>query len=215
MHTLQKRVYGMALCLSALAGCVDAIGFIHLSGFFVSFMSGNTTRLAVSLAQGDTGKILLLASILSLFVVGAMLGVLVRHFFKEPNAMLGVLLFVTALLTGAAIGYELNWQAASIAFMTLAMGAENAILQKNGDVLGLTYMTGTLVKVGQRLANSLLGGERLAWAPYLFLWLSLLSGGVTGALLFHYFGLRAIWFAVAWAAGITAMETVVKRMAGI
>ena len=39
-----------AALLSGLAGFVDAIGFIKLGGFFVSFMSGNSTRLAVALA---------------------------------------------------------------------------------------------------------------------------------------------------------------------
>ena len=43
----------LACALSALAGYVDGIGFIHLGGLFVSFMSGNSTRLGVSLAQAN------------------------------------------------------------------------------------------------------------------------------------------------------------------
>ena len=38
-----------AVALAALAGCVDAIGFLSADGYFVSFMSGNTTRLGVAL----------------------------------------------------------------------------------------------------------------------------------------------------------------------
>ncbi|MDM8353607.1 DUF1275 family protein, partial [Brevundimonas diminuta] len=38
--------------LAGLAGYVDSLGFLHLGGVFVSFMSGNTTRLAVNLAEG-------------------------------------------------------------------------------------------------------------------------------------------------------------------
>jgi uncharacterized membrane protein YoaK (UPF0700 family) len=53
MHTLNRHVFFLAFCLSALAGCVDAIGFLELGGHFVSFMSGNSTRLSVSLAGGD------------------------------------------------------------------------------------------------------------------------------------------------------------------
>jgi len=52
MKSYQRRVRVLAGGLSALAGFVDATGFIGLGGFFVSFMSGNTTRLAVGLAQG-------------------------------------------------------------------------------------------------------------------------------------------------------------------
>ena len=43
----------LACALSALAGYVDAIGFLHLGGLFVSFMSGNSTRMGVSLAEGN------------------------------------------------------------------------------------------------------------------------------------------------------------------
>lgn len=41
------RVVALAVCLSALAGYVVALGYLQLHGFFVSFMSGNSTRLGV------------------------------------------------------------------------------------------------------------------------------------------------------------------------
>src|SRR5882757_10886260 len=47
-----SRNVALACALSALAGYVDGIGFIHLGGQFVSFMSGNSTRMGVSLADG-------------------------------------------------------------------------------------------------------------------------------------------------------------------
>ena len=40
------------VALSTLAGYVDATGFLMLGGFFVSFMSGNSTRLGVGLIEG-------------------------------------------------------------------------------------------------------------------------------------------------------------------
>src|SRR3982074_2234511 len=46
-----RRNIILACALSALAGYVDAIGFLHLGGLFVSFMSGNSTRRRVSLAE--------------------------------------------------------------------------------------------------------------------------------------------------------------------
>ena len=44
MVRYDRRVKLLAAGLSALAGFVDATGFIQMGGFFVSFMSGNTTR---------------------------------------------------------------------------------------------------------------------------------------------------------------------------
>jgi uncharacterized membrane protein YoaK (UPF0700 family) len=46
------------------------------------------------------------------------------------------------------------------------MGMENAVFQIHGGAgLGLTYVTGALVKVGQLLAAALTGGARWGWAP--------------------------------------------------
>ncbi len=53
MHTLSKNIYLLAACLSALAGFVDAVGFMYLGGYFISFMSGNSTRLSVAFINGD------------------------------------------------------------------------------------------------------------------------------------------------------------------
>ena len=39
----------LAAILAALAGMVDVIGYLHLKGLFISFMSGNSTQLAAAL----------------------------------------------------------------------------------------------------------------------------------------------------------------------
>jgi hypothetical protein len=48
----------VATMLAALAGMVDVIGYPHLKGLFVSFMSGNSTQLAAALGRGDLGVML-------------------------------------------------------------------------------------------------------------------------------------------------------------
>jgi uncharacterized membrane protein YoaK (UPF0700 family) len=40
----------VACALNAFAGYIDGIGYIHLGSLFISFMSGNATRLGVSAA---------------------------------------------------------------------------------------------------------------------------------------------------------------------
>ena len=52
MTRYDKRAQALVIRLSALAGYVDAIGCIQPRGFFVSFMSGNSTRLSVGPIAG-------------------------------------------------------------------------------------------------------------------------------------------------------------------
>ena len=68
-----RRIRLLAACLSALAGYVDAVGFIKLGGFFVSFMSGNSTRLGVGLAQASP-QALVAAGLIACFLVGVVSG---------------------------------------------------------------------------------------------------------------------------------------------
>jgi uncharacterized membrane protein YoaK (UPF0700 family) len=198
-----RRAIILAACFSGLAGYIDALGFITLGGFFVSFMTGNTTRLGIELAGGHGGGIALAGGILALFVAGVILGSLVGHFAgaRRPPAVLA--LVTVCLLISAALDTS-GFTIAAVCLLAVAMGSENAVFQRDGEVtIGLTYMTGTLVKMGQRIATAMLGGPRLAFLRHFLLWLGLLTGAVCGAAVHSLIGLSAIWLAVAAAAGMT------------
>ncbi|MDI7774028.1 YoaK family protein [Asticcacaulis sp. EMRT-3] len=212
MHTLNRRAIAFAVCLSALAGCVDVIGFLHLGGYFVAFMSGNSTQLAAGLARGDTLHVVQLASLILLFVVGTMMGALTGHGASSRRG-LRVLRLVTWCLFLAAAAQFFGWNFIAIVLLVLAMGAENSVFQRDGDVvIGLTYMTGTLVKMGQKMAAALLGGPALAWLPYGLLWAGLLAGGVAGAVLYQHFALNSLWAAAAAAALASLYATLDRRV---
>ncbi|BCJ91701.1 hypothetical protein IZ6_24360 [Terrihabitans soli] len=194
-----KSLQGLAICLSALAGFVDALGFLKLGGFFVSFMSGNSTRMSVGLTEGSQ-DFAIAGALIGTFLIGVIFGSMVAHL-AHANRRVAVLAFVTLLLaTGALLNmYGPAW--AAIGAVVLAMGSENAVFQRDGEVtIGLTYMTGTLVKLGQRLTNALLGGPRFAWLPYLALWCGLIAGAALGAFVYPKIGFSALWFAAAAAA---------------
>jgi uncharacterized membrane protein YoaK (UPF0700 family) len=163
-------------------------------GFFVSFMSGNSTRLAVGLAHGATYALLAL-SLIAAFVVGVSAGAFVGRMAKDRRA-LSVLALVSGLLTIAAGFASLGADHLAILILALAMGAENTIFAENGEVrIGLTYMTGTLVKMGKGITAALLGGDPLGWAPYFLLWLGLVVGAGLGATAFLHVGAGALWLA--------------------
>ena len=195
----QRRNLALACALSALAGYVDGIGFLHLGGLFVSFMSGNSTRLGVKLAEGHWREAAEATGLIVLFVIGAALGSLIvstRSAFSKG----WVLLAEALLLAAAALCYALGMSSVAIAAIVLAMGLENSVFQAEGGAgLGLTYMTGALVKVGQLAAAALTGGRPWAWLPNLLLWAALVLGAIGGALAYGWINLTAVWFAAGWA----------------
>ena len=198
MISLNHRARTLALCLAALAGYVDAIGFIQVGGFFVSFMSGNSTRLAVGLMH-HAADWMKAGGLIAAFFLGVIGGSLAGRIAKRRHrAVLGLVAVVLAL--GAACA-ELGWAMPSALLLAFAMGAENATFERDGEVrVALTYMTGTFVKAGQRIAGALLGEDTKAWIPHMALWLALVSGAVLGAAMQTYFGVLALWCAVAVAA---------------
>jgi uncharacterized membrane protein YoaK (UPF0700 family) len=195
----------LACALSALAGYVDGIGYLHLGGLFVSFMSGNSTRMAVSLAAGHFASAAEALGLIVLFVFGAACGSLIvlgRGIHRQPR-----LLAVEALLLIAAgLAHTIGFDRLAISIIVLAMGLENAVFQiEGGGGLGLTYVTGALVKVGQLIAAAVTGGARFAWVPNLLLWAALVVGSVGGALAYRWINLAAIWFAAGAALALTAL----------
>ena len=110
------------------------------------------------------------------------------------------------LLAIAALAYALRQPTVAIAAIVLAMGLENAVFQIHGGAgLGLTYVTSALVKVGQLLADALMGGPRFGFLPNLLLWAALVFGSLCGALVYHWMNLGAIWFAAAFALALAAI----------
>ena len=200
MQVLAPVERWMAVLLAALAGYVDSIGFLQLGGLFVSFMSGNTTRMAAGLAQGDWGLAGTAGLILLLFVIGAMAGALVASGGgRRPRAR--VLAVEAALLLAAAVAAGLGRPVVAVTCMVVAMGLENAVFLRNGQAgVGLTYMTGALVKIGHTLAAAMRGGALRDVIPPLMLWGGLTGGAILGALVFSTVGLVALYPAAGLAA---------------
>ena len=192
MIHLAPRTRLLAASLSALAGYVDAIGFLGTGGFFVSFMSGNSTRLGVGLSQ-HVAFAVTAAAFVGAFVAGVVSASLLigRRPHRRASLVLGIVALSLAIAAGIA---PVTPRLMTFALVAFAMGAVNLMFEADGEVrVGLTYMTGTLVKLGQRIGAAVSGGDRWSWLPYLMLWTSLIGGGAIGGLAFLRFGLAALW----------------------
>lgn len=213
MKSFDRHDRLLAIGLSALAGYVDAVGFLATGGFFVSFMSGNSTRLGVGIAE-MSGNAAVAAMLIGSFLIGVIAGSLVGRWGKyHHRAVVPVLL--AALLAGAALlgDFHQLWPAAIL--MAAAMGVENIFFAEGTEVrIGLTYMTGRLVKIGQLLAAAIAGEDRWGWIPHLLLWSGLLGGGAAGAFAFFKLGGDAMWLAAVAALVIALIARRPRMMAG-
>ncbi len=211
MKEYRHRDVALAAGLSALAGYVDAIGFLTLGGFFVSFMSGNSTRFGVAVATGEWQLAATALGLIGLFVIGVVLGSTAARRAGEGRKSVVLGLEALLLAMGAAL-LSSGRPLLGMVPVVLAMGVENTVFQKGGDVrVGLTYMTGTLVRVGQRIATALHGGARWDWVPFLLLWIGLAAGGALGALVFLRLGVAALWLAAVVVAVLALLSLLDER----
>ncbi|WP_404336470.1 YoaK family protein [Sphingomonas sp. MMS12-HWE2-04] len=196
MHRTESPLVIVAIGLAALAGFVDALAFTSLGGFYASFMSGNSTRLGVGLGADGIGDALTAFALVLSFVSGVILAsVIARAAPGRDKAM--IMTTVTGLLVLAAIVATVMPGPIALLLLAMAMGCENGVFTRDGEVtIGLTYMTGTIVRMGQKLAAALMGdGDRWAWVPYLALWLGFVAGAVSGAASQLRWGWSALWLA--------------------
>ncbi|RYY37500.1 MAG: DUF1275 domain-containing protein [Sphingomonadales bacterium] len=179
MDRTPQPLIAIAICLAALAGFVDALAFTSLGGFFASFMSGNSTRLGVGLGSGSLGEAWTALALVMSFVSGVIVAsVVARRYADHPRE--SIMVVVTALLIAAAAVATLHPGPLVLIFLAMAMGCENGVFNRDGAPgFGVTYLTGSLVRLGQKAANALMGdGDRWGWVPYLALWLGFVAGVV-------------------------------------
>lgn len=176
--------------LSVLAGMTDAIGFMA-TGDFVSFMSGNTTRLAVAISDADLALVLHLVLLVLTFIAGNALGIVISRLGRRRALPL---LLCIAVLLGVAAAWPFEERLPALLAAIVAMGMLNAAVEEvNGLPVGLTYVTGALSRFGRGLGRWLLGERRNGWRVQLVPWTGMFAGAVLGAILEHHFGLKALF----------------------
>ncbi len=120
----------LATALIAIAGFVDAVGFLTLGHLFVSFMSGNSTQFAIAIAGASLSKASMAGGLVGFFVAGVVGGrslALAAKDWRRP-----VILIVELALLGAAALVPLSG-ARPAYLIALAMGRQNAVVHKAGQ----------------------------------------------------------------------------------
>jgi len=199
MHRYDPARQRLALGLAGLAGLVDATGFVVAGGYFTSFMSGNTTRMGVELVERPALALAPLG-LIAAFLVGVIAGAVAGRRFagRHKRVLLGLVAVLLAIGAGLlAAGHPVPF----LALSAMAMGLANNVFVRAGEVtVGVTYMTGALVRFGQGIAARAAGEPLPSTRGYGLLWSALAIGAATGG------GLCLV--APVWAAGAASLAAV-------
>ena len=150
----EKRVQWLgAILLATVAGYVDGYGLLFLKTY-VSFMSGNTTSTGVTSGQGNFHAAFLSALAIISFVIGSFQGNLLSQLrWRHCHRMM-----FSLISAGFAMVTGLEWAGVrnvplEVALLGVTMGMVNPALSKVGvEAVSLTFMTGTLSRIGSHLA---------------------------------------------------------------
>jgi len=176
VRSLSSSISWSVLPLLALAGATDALMILHSKELLAVYMTGNSTKFAEFLLSGVWSKVGQLAAVLAAFIVFTTLAAWIGDRAGYLRSGL-LLLIVGALLVAAAPLAVLVDQAYPlVAVMTIA-AAMGTLNQVRADEPGVTFVTGTLVKLGRSLAAGKLPGALDCLAR----WFGFLLGALLGA----------------------------------
>lgn len=176
--------------LAGLAGLVGAAAFTNTAGYFVTFMTGNTERAAVGFFRGENAMAAAAILLILTFVAGVVIASLCRrHLWNDHPHGATVLTTITLAIASVVDVIMSGWSAPQvqfvpILFISFAMGALNTSFVKNGEVsIPLSYVTVTLVKMGQGMERHISGGSVRDWLGYFLLYAGFAAGAVIGGVM--------------------------------
>jgi uncharacterized membrane protein YoaK (UPF0700 family) len=176
--------------LSGLAGMTGATAFTHSSGYFVTFMTGNTERSVLGYFSGTPDLAVAALLLIAAFLAGVILASLLRRHVWKRHAHGATVLTTVALALATLTDLELNgWTGRDVTFTPIAliafgMGALNVSFVRDGEVsIPLSYVTGTLVKLGQGIERHISGGTVFEWLGNANVYVTFKIGAVVGGAL--------------------------------
>jgi uncharacterized membrane protein YoaK (UPF0700 family) len=210
--------------LAWLAGMIGAVAFLHSAGYFVTFMTGNTERAVLGWfpvagrqkvgGAGPQAAIWLITA----FVLGVFAASYLRRKFWKNHPHGATLLATLGLMVAAIVELLVDgWTYQDVGFpgillVAFSVGALNTSFVKNGEVsVPLSYVTGTVVKLGQGLERHVCGGGTIFdWIGYFALYSSFLFGAAIGGVLAEHITGPQLIGAVGLICGATTIYTFIR-----
>lgn len=198
---LPTWVWSGAASLAVVAGMVNVVGYLGFEHQAVTHLTGTTSLLGASIAQGQARSALHLLVMILAFVGGAALsGMIIQDSTLRLGRRYGVALTIEAVLLACAVPLFERQQIAGAALAAIACGLQNAMTATySGALVRTSHLTGMFTDLGVFLGHRLRGmavDQRRLWLCTLII-CGFLLGGVIGALLFPHYGYRTLYLPAA------------------
>ena len=197
--------------LAALAGVLGATAYTHSAGYFVTFMTGNAQRAVLGFFRGDVVLSISAGLLVLCFVAGVVIASVCRRHFWVAHPHGPTVLTTFSLVAATVVDiFDEGWEEANLDFgpillVAFGIGALNTSFVKDGEVsVPLSYVTGTLVKMGQGIERHIAGGTAADWLGYFLLFASFALGAALGGCISLV--VNGTWM-LAGASGVCALTT--------
>jgi uncharacterized membrane protein YoaK (UPF0700 family) len=177
----------LSYVLAGLAGILGATAFTHSAGYFVTFMTGNAQRAVLGYFRDDVVLSVSAGLLIVAFVSGVVVASVCRRHFWVAHPHGPTMLATVSLFAATVVDiFDLGWNDNQLDFppiflVAFGIGALNTSFVKDGEVsVPLSYVTGTLVKMGQGIERHIAGGDLSDWLGYFLLFASFILGATAG-----------------------------------
>ncbi len=152
---LPRWVWWATWLLAAVAGLVDAVGWLGFRHRAASHLTGTTTLLGIALAERDAAVAIDLAVVLAAFVAGAATsGAIVRDGAFRVGRRYGLALACEAALLLASAPLLARGHAAGTWLASAACGLQNGMLTTfSGATVRTTHVSGMFTDLGIALGH--------------------------------------------------------------
>lgn len=201
----QVLTQSFVLLLVSVAALTDATLYLHSKELLAVYVTGDTSKLGQFASQGNFQKALPLVGIVFTFLIGTIAAAWTGNRLGRLRAP--VLLMAVGLLVMAA------WPASApdypyllVILLALAMGTLNQVCSQEP---GVTFVTGTLVKLGRHVAT----GDFRGALPLILRWFVWLIGAFIGAILDHHFPHYILFIIAVWSLSLAGLHLVSQGVA--
>lgn len=198
----ERLLAQLAAMLAALAGLVNAIGFLAFGHVFMASPDANATVLGANL-PGSSAVALFAGAMVFSFVAGVTLMTLVAH--RADQFRRTLVLSGTALALAAAyVAFLADVAYAPAVLLAMAMGGVHCIFERDSvDLQEAMSPSAQIARFGEALAGARNVANHRQIGLHVSFWLAFLFGGLLGA--GTWIAFDALSFALA--AGMAGMLT--------